>query len=345
MFVIGVKGWFSAANQRRARDREQEDAGGQEVDVGAASPAGRDAVAQLAAEDVDAVPRRRSRLSPRSPRSSTAGTTYGHSLRGPRDVLHRSDRRRDPTSAGCVRSRSMFRLIGLAVSIGLADSLNPSTIAPALYLAAGPRPRSSVTQFTLTVFAAYLIGGAVILLGPGQALLAIVPHPGHTARYIAEVVAGVVMLVGAGVLWARRKTLARRELPAPSADGKSSALLGLTISVVELPTAFPYFAVIAAIVGSGLGLGHQLFVLALYNVCFVLPLLLMIATLEIAGDRSERILARARTLLQRNWPVLLAGLALLAGAFVTLLGITGLASGGHGTAGRLSRKFRHIVHH
>jgi hypothetical protein len=31
----------------------------------------------------------------------------------------------------------MFRLLVLMVTIGLADSLNPSTIAPALYLAAG----------------------------------------------------------------------------------------------------------------------------------------------------------------------------------------------------------------
>ena len=36
----------------------------------------------------------------------------------------------------------MLRLIGLAVSIGLADSMNPSTIAPALYLAIGRSPVS-----------------------------------------------------------------------------------------------------------------------------------------------------------------------------------------------------------
>ena len=29
----------------------------------------------------------------------------------------------------------MLRLIGLMISIGFADSLNPSTIAPAMYLA------------------------------------------------------------------------------------------------------------------------------------------------------------------------------------------------------------------
>jgi hypothetical protein len=83
----------------------------------------------------------------------------------------------------------------------------------------------------------------------------------------------------------------------------------------------------------------------LYNVCFVLPLIMIIVTLTVAGDQAERILARTRDLLQKHWPALLAGLALLAGVFVTLLGATGLASRGHGSVARLSRRFRRIVHH
>ena len=239
----------------------------------------------------------------------------------------------------------MLRLIGLALSIGLADSVNPSTIAPALYLASGENARANVVQFTAAVFGVYGLGGAIVLLGPGQALLAIVPRPSHTARDIAEVVAGVVMLIAAVVVWQRRERLRRRELPAPKTEGKSAALLGLTITIVELPTAFPYFAAIAAIVGSGLNLGQQSIPLAIYNVCFVLPLLLIIATLTFADDRAEEILTRTRSFLQRHWPELIVGLALIAGVFVTLLGATGLAAGGHGTVGSLSRKFQRIVHH
>ena len=37
-------------------------------------------------------------------------------------------------------------------------------------------------------------------------------------------------------------------------------------------------------------------------------------------------LEKGRDLLQRHWPALLAGLALLAGVYVTVLGVTGLAS-------------------
>lgn len=237
----------------------------------------------------------------------------------------------------------MLSLIGLAVSIGLADSMNPSTIAPGLYLAMGRNPRMPLIQFTLAVFAVNLVGGAIIALGPGQALLALVPKPDATARYILETVAGVVMLVGAGLLWARRGKLAQKELPTPRAEGRSGFLLGLTISAVELPTAFPYFAVIAAAVGSGLGPIQQLIVLALYNVAFVLPLILMIAVLQVAPDRAGRILTRFRDLLQRYWPIVLATLALLAGVFVTVLGVTGLTGRSHGRVGGVSRSLRRAI--
>jgi hypothetical protein len=42
----------------------------------------------------------------------------------------------------------MLRLIGLVISIGLADSVNPTTVGPALYLASGERGRHRVAVFT-----------------------------------------------------------------------------------------------------------------------------------------------------------------------------------------------------
>jgi cytochrome c biogenesis protein CcdA len=237
------------------------------------------------------------------------------------------------------------RLIFLVISIGLADSANPSTIAPALYLASGEQPRMRLTQFTVGVFAVYLAGGVAIALGPGQVILSLVPHPGPTARYVLETVAGVVMLVAAGVLWLTREKLSKRDLPSPPSEGKSSALLGVTITAVELPTAFPYFAAIAAIVGSGLDPGGQLILLVVYNVCFVLPLLVITVILAVAGEEAERIIGRIRDMLQEHWPIVLAGLALVAGVFVTTLGATGLAGAGHGPVARISRRVRHLISH
>jgi cytochrome c biogenesis protein CcdA len=240
----------------------------------------------------------------------------------------------------------MFSLISLVLSIGLADSMNPSTIAPGLYLALGKRPRADLIQFTLGVVAVNFLGGLVIVLGPGEALLALVPKPDHTARYIGETVAGVVMLIAAVVVWRRRRGLAERHhLPSPPSEGKSSVLLGAGIAAVELPTAFPYFAAIAAIVDSGFGPLSHLVALGVYNVAFVFPLLLMIGILTFAPTRAESILRGGRAWLERRWPALLAILALVAGLFVTALGVTGLAKGQRGTVGHVSGNVRRVISH
>jgi hypothetical protein len=238
----------------------------------------------------------------------------------------------------------MLRLIGLCVSIGLADSLNPTTIAPALYLASGEGARGRVTEFTLGVFAVYLLGGAAIALGPGQLILALVPKPDAEDRHVLEVIAGAAMIAAAALLWRHRDRLAHRELPDVGAERRSSAMLGATITAFELPTAFPYFAVIAAIVGSGLGPARQMALLVLFNVCFVLPLIGIVGTLTFAGDHAEHLLSIGRNFLQRHWPAVLAGLMLFAGVFVVVLGATGLAGQGHNRLGRFIRRFRRFLH-
>ena len=238
----------------------------------------------------------------------------------------------------------MVRVTLLVISIGLADSVNPSTIAPGLYLAGGERPRRQVAQFTLGVFIVYLAGGLAIALGPGQLILSLVPRPDREDRYVLEIIAGVAVLTAAVFLWGYRRHLAQRQFPTIKTEGRSSAVLGAAITAVELPTAFPYFAAIAAIVGSGLGVVQQALELVLFNVCFVLPLLVILGILTFAGDRAEQVLTRARDALEARWPQVLAGLALLAGLFVLALGITGLAGLSHTRTGRFFRHLRRLLH-
>lgn len=238
----------------------------------------------------------------------------------------------------------MLRLVGLVVSIGLADSLNPTTIGPAMLLATGERPRARVLQFTIGVFAVSMVGGALIALGPGSLLLSLIPKPHARTRQIIEVVVGVVMLVASALLWRSRKRLAERETPEPRGQAKSSALLGATITAIELPTAFPYFAAIAAIVGSGLGPPRQMVLLLLFNVCFILPLIVMVLTLWLAGDRAVTLMTSLRDYLKRRWPVLVSVLLLLGGIFVILLGATALGSSRHGRLGRILRRVHGIIH-
>jgi cytochrome c biogenesis protein CcdA len=246
-----------------------------------------------------------------------------------------------PQSAanGCVATpekgdHQVLRLIGLAISIGLADSINPSTVAPALYLATGDQPRRTVAQFTLAVFAVTLAGGLVIALGPGELALALLPHPGPNVRYIIELVAGGAMLFASALLWRYRRQLAERATPSVDPSGRSSWVLGATITLLELPTAFPYFAVIAAVVGADTAIPNQVVLLALYDLFFIAPLLGILVTLELAGENTARLLARVRTLLEREWPTVLAVVAFVAGLIVLLLGATGI-TGHRGVVKRL----------
>lgn len=238
-----------------------------------------------------------------------------------------------------------MRLLGLVITVGLADSMNPSTIAPALYLATGRDAKRDLIQFTLGAVGIYLLGGVLLVVGPGQALLALVPHPAALTRYILETIAGTVVLVGGLILWRRRRQLGQRPLPTPRSGGRSAFVLGLSIMLVELPTAFPYFAVIAAVVGSGASVGSQLILIVIFNLCFALPLVAILATVVFAGDRAGPLLAKGRDFLQRRWPVLLAGLLILAGAFVTVLGVTGILGRGSGAGAGFSRHLRRFITH
>jgi len=218
----------------------------------------------------------------------------------------------------------MLRRIGVAISVGLADSLNPSTVGPALYIATGRHRVWRVTQFTIGVFGVTLVGGVVLTIGPGRLLLGLVPHPQGTVRHAIELVAGVALLVIAAAIFVGRRSLARRELPGLSGGGHSALVTGASIAAIELPTAAPYFAVIAGIVASSASIPQEIGLLLLYNVAFVVPLLAIIAVMLLAGRRADPWLQKGGAWLQRRWPVVLASLLLFVGSVLAILGGSGL---------------------
>jgi cytochrome c biogenesis protein CcdA len=220
----------------------------------------------------------------------------------------------------------MLRLAGVIVTIALIDSLNPSTIGPAIYFASGQRARRSVLEFTVAVLITHLAGGALLMIGPGPLLLWLVRGLGPTVKHLAELSLGVGIVLAAGLTWHHRARLSRKELPDPNRRRRSALILGASIIIVELPTALPYFAAIAAILESGTALSGRLAALVLYNVCFVLPLIAILATLVTTGDRAQRILETGRTQLQTRWPAALAGLLLTGGSVVIALASIGLVS-------------------
>ena len=222
----------------------------------------------------------------------------------------------------------MFGLIVLVVSVGLADSLNPTTIGPALYLATTKHAVRSLSAFTLGVFATYLIGGLVLLLGPGQLLLAALPSFGRHLEHIVEIALGVGALLLAVVLWTRRDQISRgiEKTQDKPLRGRSSFGLGAGITAFELPTALPYFAVIAAILDHDRGLLVSVLLLVLFNVAFVAPLLAILIARIVLRDRAERRFEALRPKIVRWGPQLVPALILVVAISLCTVGGIGLAT-------------------
>lgn len=221
----------------------------------------------------------------------------------------------------------MLRLAGIVLGVGLADSLNPSTVGPALYLAAAQRPVARVALFTLGVFAVNLVAGIVLALGPGMLLVGLIPRPDRTVRFALELAGGVVLVAVAVGLWAARRRLARHALPMSQGGGGSALALGASIAAVELPTAAPYLGVIAAIVAARPSTVQTIALLTLFCTAFVAPMLAIIGVLLVAGERAAPMLARGGAWLQRRWPVVLAAVLLLVGGGLIVAGARGLLGG------------------
>lgn len=218
----------------------------------------------------------------------------------------------------------MKALVLLVLGIALVDGLNPSTIAPALVLAVRRRGVLLVALFTLGVFLPSLAAGVLVVVGPGQWLLDLLPEIGAHAKHLIEIGAGVALAALAGVLWIHRGRVASGMSREPPGGAAGAAGLGAGIILAELPTAVPYFAALAAIIGSSASLLAQLELVALFNVAFVLPLLVILGVRMLAGPRAGKLLELARGLLERYTGVVLPCAVGLLAVVLLVVGITGV---------------------
>jgi cytochrome c biogenesis protein CcdA len=203
----------------------------------------------------------------------------------------------------------VLKLAIAVVAIALPDCINPSLIGAELFVATGPDPRRRTVAFTLAAFAVTFAVGLALSLGLGDLILSVLPKPGRTLKYSLIAAGGLVLVVGGTVVWIRRKALASSE---PTADrGRShgsAGMLGAGIAGVELLTAFPYFAAIALIVGSGVSNASKLSLLILYCVVYTLPLIAIAALFVVMGRRAERVLQPVGDWLMTRWPVVVGPL-------------------------------------
>ena len=214
--------------------------------------------------------------------------------------------------------------IGAVIAAGLIDGINPCAVAVLIFLLlalVGAGGRVQMLRFGV----AYVAGIYLMYFIAGFGLLAAVRVTG-LSWYFSCLAGGIALLLGVVMVADsfRREGVGRVHISASSLDAVrqiaarggiiSAFLAGIVVSLIELPcTGGVYLAILAMLSGSDVWAATGY--LALYNLMFVLPLLVII-TAAVAGFPPERMAVmrlERRQLLRRagGCALILLGVAVL----------------------------------
>ncbi len=221
----------------------------------------------------------------------------------------------------------MLKLTLAVVAIALPDCINPTLIGGELLVATRSHPRRQTVAFTIGAFAVTFVFGLALALGLGDLILSVVPKPGPTVKYALVTAAGMALLLGGGVVILRRRHLANSESASKRSSPHGAAgLIGAGLGGLELLTAFPYFAAIAMIIGSGVSGPEKLTLLIVYCVIYTLPLIGIAVAFAILGDAAEERVRPLGDWMVAHWPIIVGPITAAIGLAVLVFGIVELIS-------------------
>jgi Sap, sulfolipid-1-addressing protein len=211
--------------------------------------------------------------------------------------------------------------------LALIDSINPSAIVVTLYLLSVSNSRAlvRVLAYVGAIFVTYFALGVMMLLG----IDALVPTLGGLLRsrtgLIAQSLVGLTMLVYS--LTASTSRTSSHVVEYPSASTYAAlALLGVSVTAMELPTAIPYFAAIELIAKAELPIQAWAPLLGLYNCIFVLPPIALLVGHLVLGKRLAERYVALRQRLQREARETMLWVAGLVGSGLLVTGIIELVA-------------------
>jgi cytochrome c biogenesis protein CcdA len=211
----------------------------------------------------------------------------------------------------------MHNLLVSLVAIAALDSLNPTAVALQIYLLSTPKPIARSIAFTIGVFLAYWTAGLLVILGASKLMATVIGDAGFSLPephiYIIQFLIGLAL----SIVGFKLKT------SAPKGRGKRpknltlnrTFLLGMAMTILEFPTALPYLAAIEQIARAKLDLLTIASILGLYNLIFILPLIILICIYVLFHRQSAILLPRINRAIALWSPkilrVLLLGLGVL----------------------------------
>ncbi|GAA0133888.1 hypothetical protein YSY43_07280 [Paenibacillus sp. YSY-4.3] len=166
----------------------------------------------------------------------------------------------------------------------------------------------------LTVAGFYFLVGIMLMLGMGVLLESV------ASLFQSRAVSWAIFIIGAGLFIASFYTpqKSKTELPRPKSKSRfAMVVLGFTTALIEVGTAFPYFAAIGLMTTADLTLYQWLPVMAGYNLIMVLPSLILFLLYLLFGRMMQRPLERLQASIAKqsgsvlSWVLCIVGLILI----------------------------------
>jgi threonine/homoserine/homoserine lactone efflux protein len=220
----------------------------------------------------------------------------------------------------------MFELIAKIVPILLVDFLNPVLFAMLVAAAGTSRPVANSSAMLAGHTLSYFVAGVGVALGFEQVAERLAnPH---------DIDYGLSAALGIALLW---MALRVKKDGAPAASEPEGALtpagcfmFGAAVNFVGIPFAIPYFAVVDQILSANLSVAGSLTVLAVYNIAYAVPFIVVPVAVAISGEQAKPFLEKISGFLGKlsdiamPWLFGLLGLVLVADSAAYLFSGEGL---------------------
>lgn len=169
-------------------------------------------------------------------------------------------------------SMELLLLIG---GLALLDTLSPATIGVTVYLLLTEKEKLTkwLLIYLMTVALLYFLVGVSLMLGLGYLVDTISKIlQNRIISWFIFIIGGLLFIASFFVQTKKKQT----KLPVPKSKSILSMLtLGFTTFLIEVGTAFPYFASIGLMINSNLSWFEWISILSAYNFIMILPPLLL----------------------------------------------------------------------
>jgi cytochrome c biogenesis protein CcdA len=176
------------------------------------------------------------------------------------------------------------------VALSVIGSINPNGFAVQIYLLSTAKPVIRALTFALGEYVALWIAGLLIAWGMTQVLEQFLNSLSKSI-YILHLFVGIALLI---VGWNATKLLrfSTKTQHPRSLKSLHTFWLGFSIVAIETPTALPHVAALKHMADAHLSIPTFVLLWTLYDLIFVLPLLIFISVYLVLNDKAVNYLAK-----------------------------------------------------